>query len=103
MATMNISLPDEMKAFVEVQATQKGFGTVSEYIRAIIRDVQEQDLEREQLDALLLEGINSGPGTLLARSDWDHIRREGAKLIGERKRRRKRVASSSSSRRPRLS
>jgi antitoxin ParD1/3/4 len=89
MATMNISLPDEMKAFVEVQATQKGFGTVSEYMRAIIRDVQEQNLEREQLDAVLLEGINSGPGTPLARSDWDRIRREGTKLIGERKRRRK--------------
>ncbi len=30
MATMNVSLPDEMKAFVENQATQKGYGTVSE-------------------------------------------------------------------------
>ena len=89
MATMNISLPDEMKAFVEVQATQKGFGTVSEYMRAIIRDVQEQNFEREQLDSVLLEGINSGPGTPLARSDWERIRREGTKLIGARKRRRK--------------
>jgi antitoxin ParD1/3/4 len=89
MATMNISLPDEMKAFIEVQATQKGFGTVSEYMRAIIRDVQEQNLEREQLDAVLLEGINSGPGTPLASSDWERIRREGTKLIGARKRRRK--------------
>jgi antitoxin ParD1/3/4 len=87
MATMNISLPDEMKAFIEVQATQKGFGTVSEYMRAIIRDVQEQNLEREQLDAALLEGINSGPGTPLASSDWERIRREGTKLIGVRKRR----------------
>jgi len=86
---MNISLPDEMKAFIEVQATQKGFGTVSEYMRAIIRDVQEQNLEREQLDAVLLEGINSGPGTPLASSDWERIRREGTKLIGARKRRRK--------------
>jgi antitoxin ParD1/3/4 len=89
MATMNISLPDEMKAFVEVQASQKGFGTVSEYIRAIIRDVQEQSVEREMLGAVLVEGINSGPGTPLAKSDWERIRREGAKLIGERKRRRR--------------
>jgi antitoxin ParD1/3/4 len=89
MATMNISLPDEMKAFVEVQATQKGFGTVSEYIRAIIRDVQKQSLEIETLDALLLDGINSGAGTPLVKSDWERIRREGAKLIGERKRRRR--------------
>ena len=41
MEMMNISLPDDMKAFVEDQATLKGFGTLSEYIRAIIREVQE--------------------------------------------------------------
>jgi antitoxin ParD1/3/4 len=86
MATMNISLPDEMKAFVEDQASQKGFGTVSEYVRSIIREAQERHVERERLDALLLEGLNSGPGTPLAKADWDHIRREGTKLIAKRKR-----------------
>ena len=33
MATMNISLPDDMKAFIEAEAAQQGFGTVSEYMR----------------------------------------------------------------------
>jgi len=36
MATMNISIPDEMKAFVEEQAARSGFGTVSEYMRGLI-------------------------------------------------------------------
>ncbi len=89
MATMNISLPDEMKAFVEEQAAQKGFGTVSEYLRAMIREEQERTATQERLDALLLEGLDSGPGTPLAKTDFDHIRREGTKLITERKRRRK--------------
>ncbi|MFO0892908.1 MAG: ribbon-helix-helix domain-containing protein [Isosphaeraceae bacterium] len=40
MATMNISLPDSMKAFVETQARKEGFGTVSEYLRSIIREVR---------------------------------------------------------------
>jgi antitoxin ParD1/3/4 len=89
MATMNISLPDDMKAFVEDEAARKGFGTVSEYVRAIIRDAQERQAEREQLDAILIEGLDSGPATPLTKKDWEHIRREGKKLIAERKRRRK--------------
>jgi antitoxin ParD1/3/4 len=51
MATMNISLPDSMKQFIEDQAARKGFGTVSEYMRAIIREVQERQAERERIDA----------------------------------------------------
>jgi antitoxin ParD1/3/4 len=86
MATMNISLPDEMKAFVEDQATLKGFGTVSEYIRAIIREVQETNVERARIDDLLLEGLNSGPGMPLVPADWDRIRRQGKKLMAKGKR-----------------
>jgi antitoxin ParD1/3/4 len=89
MATMNISLPDDMKAFVEDEAAKKGFGTVSEYVRAIIRDVQERQAERERLDAFLIEGLDSGPATPLTKKDWERIRREGKKLIAQRKRGRK--------------
>lgn len=89
MATMNISLPDDMKAFVEGQAAREGFGTVSEYVRAIIRDVQQRQAEHDRLEALLIQGLDSGPATPLTARDWEHIRREGKKLIAERKRGRK--------------
>ncbi|HEV3166519.1 MAG TPA: type II toxin-antitoxin system ParD family antitoxin [Isosphaeraceae bacterium] len=89
MATMNISLPDDMKAFVEDEAAKKGFGTVSEYVRAIIREVQEQQAVRERLDALLIAGLDSGAATPLKKKNWEQIRREGKKLIAERKPRRK--------------
>src|SRR5262249_22725439 len=49
MATMNISLPDSMKAFIEEQAARKGFGPVSEYVRSVIREVQERQAERERI------------------------------------------------------
>lgn len=58
MATMNISLPDTLKAFIDEEVADKGFGTSSEYIRSLVR--KEQQVER--LRALLLEGKNSGPG-----------------------------------------
>ena len=41
MMTMNISLPDEMKAFIEAQVAKEGYASVSEYLRAVIRDVQK--------------------------------------------------------------
>ena len=77
MATMSISIPDEMKAFVEEQAGAKaGFGTVSEYMRVLIRGVQEQQPRRERVDGLLLAGLDAGPATLLTPVDWESIRQE---------------------------
>ena len=37
MSTMNISLPDTLKSFVDEQVSQRGYGTSSEYVRALIR------------------------------------------------------------------
>jgi antitoxin ParD1/3/4 len=57
MSTMNISLPDSLKAFVEEQVANKGYGTSSEYVRELIR----RDQGRQQLRNLLLEGAQSAP------------------------------------------
>ena len=52
MTTMNISLPDSLKDFVDEQVSSRGYGTSSEYVRALIR--KEQD--RNGLRNLLLAG-----------------------------------------------
>jgi antitoxin ParD1/3/4 len=57
MSTMNISLPEALKAFIDAQVAQRGYGTSSEYVRELVR--REQD--RQQLRALLLEGAGSQP------------------------------------------
>jgi antitoxin ParD1/3/4 len=57
MATMNVSLPDEMKEWVEEQANSGRFGNSSDYIRDLIRRDQEAVSE---LQALVDEGLNSG-------------------------------------------
>ena len=57
MSTMNISLPESLKAFVDEQVKQRGYGTISEYVRELIRT----DLERQRLRGLLLDGAGSGP------------------------------------------
>jgi antitoxin ParD1/3/4 len=52
---MNVSLPDELKDFVEAQVADKGYGTSSEYVRELIR----KDRDRQQVRGLLLEGARS--------------------------------------------
>jgi antitoxin ParD1/3/4 len=80
MATMNVSLPDEMKAFVEAQATEEGFGTVSEYLRSVIRDVQRRKA-KQGLEAKLREALLSGPAEPMTREDWAEIEREGLERL----------------------
>ena len=82
MATMNISLPDPMKEFIEAQTSIEGYGSVSEYLRSLIREVQKRQARRE-LEAKLLEGLQ-GPAVEMTREDWDSIRREALEgLSGE--------------------
>jgi len=57
MSTMNISLPDTLKSFVDEQVSQRGYGTSSEYVRELIR----KDQDRLQLRQLLLAGAASAP------------------------------------------
>lgn len=60
-ATMNISLPDDLREFVDEQVAEHGFGSTSEYMRDLIR--KQRDIEK--LRALLLAGANSGPGKVI--------------------------------------
>jgi antitoxin ParD1/3/4 len=70
MSTMNISLPEELKAFVDQQVAGRGYTSSSEYVRELIR--KEQD--REKLRGLLLEGLNSGPGRVADAAFFDELR-----------------------------
>ena len=75
MATMNISLPDPMRKFVETRTKQDGYGTISEYFRYLVRvDQKENEKQQQKLEALLLEGINS-PSKPLTKADFDNIRK----------------------------
>lgn len=76
MATMNISLPDDMKVFVEAQAAERGFGTISEYVRSIIREAQEREAAGDRINALLWEAHESGPAAPMTAEDWESLRRD---------------------------
>lgn len=70
MSTMNISLPDTLKSFVDEQVSRRGYGTSSEYVRELIR----KDQDRLQLRNLLLAGAVSAPATSADDNYFDGLR-----------------------------
>ncbi|MEG2803463.1 type II toxin-antitoxin system ParD family antitoxin [Stenotrophomonas sp.] len=70
MATMNISLSDALKQFVDQDADEGGYSSTSDYMRDLIRQRQRQKAE-SLLRALIAEGLASGPARPL---DPDHFK-----------------------------
>lgn len=77
MSTMNISLPDNLKAFVDEQVSQRGYGTSSEYIRELIR----RDQDRLHLRALVLAGAASAPTAAVEDSYFEGLRDRVRKAV----------------------
>jgi antitoxin ParD1/3/4 len=73
MSTMNISLPDNLKAFVDEQVGLRGYGTSSEYLRELIR----RDQDRVHLRELLLAGASS-PSTQAVDASYFNALRDRA-------------------------
>jgi len=71
MSTMNISLPDSLKDFVDTQVGTRGFGTSSEYVRELIR----KDQDRQYLRGLLLAGAQSAPTAPVDAQYFDDLRK----------------------------
>ena len=63
MATMNVSLPDQMKAWVEAQTETGRYGNASDYVRDLIRRDQERREKIAEFQRLIEEGRASGIST----------------------------------------
>ena len=60
MATMNISLPDQMKAWVEAQSANGRYANSSDYVRDLIRREQIKAEKIAHMQALVDEARASG-------------------------------------------
>ena len=69
MTTMNVSLPKELKSFVDAQVSNGRYGSISEYVRDLIRRAQD----RERLRTTILEGAAS-PVTTTADDYLENLR-----------------------------
>lgn len=70
MSTMNISLPDTLKSFVDEQVSQGLYGTTSEYLRELIR----KDKDRLHLRSLLVAGVSSAPADVANAAYFEGLR-----------------------------
>lgn len=82
MKSMNISLPDSMRTYVEEQVANGGYSTASEYFRELVRNDQQRKAQ-ERLEVLLLEGLDSGTATEITAKDWQDIRQTVRKRIAD--------------------
>ena len=71
-STMNIALPEPLRAYVAERVGAGQYGNTSEYVRELIRkDQLEQRVLR--LRALVEERLSSGPPVADTPADWDEL------------------------------
>ena len=68
--TMNISLPDTLKVFVDQRVADRGYGSHSEYVRDLVRR-DELEAAKDQMRSLIAAGLNSPTG-----KPWAELRDE---------------------------
>lgn len=86
MATMNISLPDEMKIWVEAQTATGRYGNSSDVVRDLIRREQVRAEKIANLQRLIDEGRASGPSSrsfdqIVAEARQEYVARQGRNAV----------------------
>jgi antitoxin ParD1/3/4 len=74
MQTMNISLPDPLKLYVEQQVNTGGYSSASEYVRELVRADQKRKA-KEYLEGVLLEALKTKPEKVTS-AWWSKLRKE---------------------------
>jgi len=72
MATLNISMPDELRVFIEARVNMGEYQSASDYLRDLIRH------DREVTERLLMDGLESGTSTPL---DMQNLQKKAQALL----------------------
>ncbi|WAC59518.1 ribbon-helix-helix domain-containing protein [Brevundimonas sp. SL130] len=70
MATLTLSLPDSLKAFIDAQVADQGLAADSDYVLALLQLEQEKKRVRD----MLIEGRDSGPGQIVDDAYFERLR-----------------------------
>ena len=83
ITTINISLPKKLRAEIERRLEQESYGSISEYLRDLVRrDLRARVIEK--VDALLLDGLHSGAARPAGRGFWKKLKAEATKTTRRR-------------------
>lgn len=83
--SMNVSLPEALTDYVRRRVVEGAFSDPSDYIGVLIREDRQRQVEA-RLEALLLEGLDSGEPTPLDAAEWESIAQEVRERIGAKRR-----------------
>lgn len=79
MSDFTISLPDNLKAYIDEQVAQSGYTSANEYFLALVLLDQRRRQAKDSLDSLLIEGLDSldrGEGIEATDDWWEQERRD---------------------------
>lgn len=76
-SSINVSLPSSMRKWVVEQVSEGGYGTVSEYIRDLVRDARREHV-RVETERVLVESLAS-PSSEMTEEDWKELRRRAGR------------------------
>ena len=82
MPTLTITLSKSHKDFLKAKTKKGQLASESQYISLLIHGEKLKE-QRDKIDALLLEAMNSGPGTPMTEQDWKKIEIEGLARLAE--------------------
>ena len=83
-ASLNISLPEDMKDWIDAQVARAGYGTTSEYFRQLVREDQRRQV-KDEIDAKLLAALESGDPIEMTPEWWEERRKLLARRVQARK------------------
>jgi len=75
MSEPNIHLSDAARAYAEAKAREAGQASADEVVEAIVQKAIRREASRKRLEELLIEGLESGPGTPVTPEYWDRLRK----------------------------
>jgi antitoxin ParD1/3/4 len=71
MSTIPLELPDDLRQFVEAKVQSGQFASANEYIVALVDAARSK---RSEIEAALLEGLQSGPAEEWTNQEWADIK-----------------------------
>jgi antitoxin ParD1/3/4 len=86
---MNLTLPEKWMPFIRAKMQSGHYRSEQEVLDEALRLLEERDslhaADTARIEALLIEGLDSGPSTPMTSEDWDDIERHGKQIIPARK------------------
>ena len=82
MTKLDVTLPDDLKEFVDAEASAGGYNNASAYVQDVLRALWKHKA-REALETQVMEAVNSGPAIEVTPEFWQELKARVYKKLAE--------------------